>query len=72
MLLRMTLNVIRLSEMVITLDLIIANHEEEALVVVEGVKVKIELVNKITTIPAAITTTTIAKALSRRGLTKHY
>ena len=71
-LLRTTLIVIRLSEIVITPDLIIANHEEEALVEVEGVKAKIELVNKITTTPAAITTTTIVKALSRRGLTKHY
>jgi hypothetical protein len=62
-LLRTILPVIKISKIKTTPDLIIASPAEEVLVEVEVVKAKKEVANKITTIPAAITTTTNAKVL---------
>jgi len=62
-LLRTILPVIKISKIKTTPDLIIASPAEEVLVEVEAVKAKKEVANKITTIPAAITTTTNAKVL---------
>jgi len=62
-LLRTILPVIKISKIKTTPDLIIASPAEEVLVEVEAVKAKKEVANKITTIPAAITTTMNEKVL---------
>jgi len=62
-LLRTILPVIKISKIKTTADLIIASPAEEVLVEVEVVKAKKEVANKITTIPAAITTTMNEKVL---------